>query len=70
MTLEYLWQIFNPGNTNFKNSLSGNNGTNYAIVGSTSGLQNYLELNPPVISLGLSSAYNQKGNAWQLSGDD
>jgi phospholipase/lecithinase/hemolysin len=67
VALEYLWQIFNPGNTNFKNSLSGNNGTNYAIGGSSSGLQNYLELNPPVISAGLSSAYSQKGNAWQLN---
>ena len=47
VALEYLWQIFNPGNTNFKNSLSGSNGTNYAIGGSTSGLQNNLELNQP-----------------------
>jgi phospholipase/lecithinase/hemolysin len=68
VALEYLWQIFNPGNTNFKNSLSsGNKGTNYAIGGSTSGLQNNLELNPPVINAGLSSAYHQKGNVWQLN---
>jgi len=67
VALEYLWQIFNPGNINFKNSLSGNNGTNYAIGGSTSGLQNNLELNPPVINAGLDSAYRQKGNAWQLN---
>lgn len=67
VAVEYLWQAFNPGDTSFKNSLSpGNLGTNYAIGGATSGLQNYLELNPPVISLGLSSAYSQKGNAWEL----
>jgi phospholipase/lecithinase/hemolysin len=68
VAVEYLWQTFNPGNTTFKNSLSpGQQGTNYAIGGSSSGLQNYLELNPAVISAGLSSAYSQKGNAWQLN---
>jgi phospholipase/lecithinase/hemolysin len=67
VAVEYLWQIFNPGSTAFKYSLSaGNLGTNYAIGGSSSGLQNYLELHPPVISLSLSNAYSQKGNAWQL----
>ena len=68
VAVEYLWQIFNPGSTAFKNSLSpGNQGTNYAIGGSSSGLQNYLELNPAVILAGLSTAYSQKGNAWQLN---
>ena len=68
VAVEYLWQIFNPGSTAFKNSLSpGNQGTNYAIGGSSSGLQNNLELNPAVISAGLSTAYSQKGNAWQLN---
>ena len=68
VAVEYLWQIFNPGSTAFKNSLSpGNKDTNYAIGGSSSGLQNYLELHPPVISAGLSTAYNEKGNAWQLN---
>jgi phospholipase/lecithinase/hemolysin len=68
VAVEYLWQIFNPGSTAFKNSLSpGNQGTNYAIGGSSSGLQNNLELNPAVISAGLSTAYNKKGNAWQLN---
>jgi len=68
VAVEYLWQIFNPGSTAFKNSLSpGNQGTNYAISGSSSGLQNYLELHPPVISAGLSTAYSKKGNAWQLN---
>ncbi|MCX5953755.1 MAG: SGNH/GDSL hydrolase family protein [Cyanobacteria bacterium] len=62
VAIEYLWQIFNPGGTAFKNSLSpGNQGTNYAIGGSSSGLQNYLEL------LSSSSAYSQKGNSWQLT---
>jgi len=69
VAVEYLWQIFNPGSTAFKNSLSpGSQGTNYAIAGSSSGLQNNLELNPAVISAGLSTAYHEKGNAWQLKG--
>jgi phospholipase/lecithinase/hemolysin len=69
VAVEYLWQIFNPGSTAFKNSLSpGSQGTNYAIAGSSSGLQNNLELNPAVISAGLSTAYSKKGNAWQLQG--
>ena len=68
VAVEYLWQKFNPGSTAFKNSLSpGNQGTNYAIGGSSSGLQNNLELNPAVISAGLSTAYKEKGNAWQLN---
>ena len=68
VAIEYLWQKFNPGSTAFKNSLSpGNQGTNYAIGGSSSGLQNNLELNPAVISAGLSTAYKEKGNAWQLN---
>ena len=68
VAVEYLWQAFNPGSTTFKNSLSpGTQGTNYAIGGSSSGLQNYLELNSSVISAGLSSAYSQKGNSWQLN---
>ncbi|MFO0139169.1 MAG: SGNH/GDSL hydrolase family protein, partial [Cyanobacteriota bacterium] len=71
VAVEYLWQKFNPGSTAFKNSLSpGNQGTNYAIGGSSSGLQNYLELNPAVNSAGLSTAYSKKGNAWQLQGFD
>jgi phospholipase/lecithinase/hemolysin len=69
VAVEYLWQKFNPGSTAFKNSLSPDNqGTNYAIGGSSSGLQNYLELNPSVVSAGLSTAYSKKGNAWQLKG--
>ncbi len=69
VAVEYLWQKFNPGSTAFKNSLSPDNqGTNYAIGGSSSGLQNYLELNPAVVSAGLSTAYSKKGNAWQLKG--
>jgi phospholipase/lecithinase/hemolysin len=68
VAVEYLWQLFNPGSTAFNNSLSpGNRGTNYAIGGSSSGLQNNLELHLPVISAGLSTAYSQKGNAWQLN---
>jgi len=68
VAVEYLWQAFNPGSTTFKNSLSpGNLGTNYAIGGSSSGLQNYLELNSSAIAAGLSSAYSQKGNSWQLN---
>lgn len=68
VALEYLWQTFNPGSTAFKNSLApGNQGTNYAIGGSSSGLQNYLELFQPAINAGLSSAYSKTGNSWQIN---
>jgi len=60
---EYLWQAFNPGNASFKASLSG--GTNYAIGGSTTGTENFIEvwnLTPDP----LRPNYQGLGNAWQL----
>jgi phospholipase/lecithinase/hemolysin len=43
---EYLWQRYNPGSTAFTPSLGG--GTNYAIGGATTGLDNYNLVNPLV----------------------
>jgi phospholipase/lecithinase/hemolysin len=59
VAVEQLWQLFNPGDTNFKPSLQG--GTNYAILGATSGKENNLQYNSLV-----SSAFTNKGNALQL----
>jgi phospholipase/lecithinase/hemolysin len=63
VAVEYLWKIFNPGDNSFKPSLSG--GTNYAILGATTGKKNNLEVGDPPGPL-LNSAFVNKGNAWQL----
>ena len=64
VAVEYLWQMFNPGNNSFKPSLSG--GTNYAILGATTGKKNNLEVGnvpgPP-----LNALFANKGNASQLN---
>ncbi len=44
VAVEYLWQRYNPGSTSFKPSLGG--GTNYAIGGATTGVDNYNQINP------------------------
>jgi phospholipase/lecithinase/hemolysin len=59
VAVEQLWQLFNPGDTSFKPSLQG--GTNYAIMGATSGKENNLQYNPLV-----SGVFANKGNALQL----
>jgi phospholipase/lecithinase/hemolysin len=59
VAVEQLWQLFNPGDTNFKPSSQG--GTNYAILGATSGKENNLQYNTLV-----SSIFVNKGNALQL----
>ncbi|HNC18355.1 MAG TPA: SGNH/GDSL hydrolase family protein [Accumulibacter sp.] len=63
VAVEQLWQLYNPGDTSFKPSLAG--GTNYAIGGATSGLENYNSVNPS--TGGLAPIFGQKGNAWQLA---
>jgi phospholipase/lecithinase/hemolysin len=63
VAVEYLWKIFNPGDNSFKPSLSG--GTNYAILGATTGKKNNLEVGDPPGPL-LNPAFVNKGNAWQL----
>jgi phospholipase/lecithinase/hemolysin len=64
VAVEYLWKMFNPGDNSFQPSLSG--GTNYSILGATTGKKNNLEVGnvpgPP-----LNAAFTDKGNAWQLS---
>ncbi|MBL8397174.1 MAG: PEP-CTERM sorting domain-containing protein [Candidatus Accumulibacter sp.] len=63
VAVEQLWQRYNPGDTSFRPSLAG--GTNYAIGGSTSGLESYNSINPNTGAL--APAFQQKGNAWQLA---
>ncbi len=60
---EYLWQAFNPGSQSPVASLAG--GTNYAINGSTTGLENFNSISPGVLP-GFRPAYDKLGAAWQL----
>jgi phospholipase/lecithinase/hemolysin len=60
---EYLWQAFNPGDNSFRASLAG--GTNFAIGGSTTGVENFVEV-WPVTPVFLKPFYQELGNAWQL----
>lgn len=63
VAVEYLWQSYNPGSTSFKPSLGG--GTNYAIGGATTGLDNYNLINPNVPAA-LQPSFNDLGLAQQL----
>ncbi|WP_291983484.1 SGNH/GDSL hydrolase family protein [Candidatus Accumulibacter sp. ACC005] len=64
VAVEYLWNMYNPGNTSFGPSLAG--GTNYAIGGATTGLESFSSVNPNV-PVALQPVYAQKSNAWQLA---
>ena len=64
VAVEYLWQMFNPGNTSFRSSLDG--GTNYAVIGATSGAENNLEVSGNLPSPA-NLKFADKGNAWQLN---
>ena len=64
VAVEYLWQIFNPGNNSFKPSLRG--GTNYAILGATTGKKNNLEVGTPP-GPQLNAVFTNQGNASQLN---
>jgi phospholipase/lecithinase/hemolysin len=60
--VEQLWTLYNPG-TSLQPSLAG--GTNFAVAGATTGLENFNVLNgrvPPE----LQPAYAGFGTAWQL----
>jgi phospholipase/lecithinase/hemolysin len=62
VAVEYLWQSYNGG-APFAPSLAG--GTNYAIGGATTGLENFNSVSP---STGpLAPAYDQLSNNWQLN---
>jgi phospholipase/lecithinase/hemolysin len=63
VAVEQLWQRFNPGDTSFAPSLAG--GTNYAIFGSTTGLESSIDFNTSIPE-SLRPVYRQKGNSWQL----
>ncbi len=64
VAVEYLWKMFNPGDNSFQPSLSG--GTNYSILGATTGKKNNLEVGnvpgPP-----LNTSFTNRGNASQLN---
>ena len=64
VAVEYLWQSFNPGNNTFRPSLNG--GTNYAVLGATTGSENNVAASNAVGSP-LNTAFDNKGNAWQLN---
>lgn len=63
VAVEYLWQAYNPGSTSFTPSLAA--GTNYAIGGATSGVENYNSVNPGV-PVPLQPIFTDYGNNWQL----
>ena len=64
VAVEHLWKLFNPGDNSFQPSLSG--GTNYAILGATTGKKNNLEVNNPP-GPQLNPAFADKGSNWQLN---
>lgn len=61
---EYLWKAFNPSAPPLKASLQG--GTNFAVGGATTGVENYIQYSNFTIAPSLKNAYADKGNAWQL----
>ena len=64
VAVEYLWNLYNPSKPfALKPSLSG--GTNYAIGGATTGIENYNSVSPTTGPL--QPAYNQLGAQWQLN---
>jgi phospholipase/lecithinase/hemolysin len=64
VAVEQLWQRFNPGDNSFMPSLAG--GTNYAVSGSTTGLESAIDVNASVPPI-LKPAYEKKSNTWQLA---
>jgi len=62
VAVEYLWRSYN-GNAPFIPSLAG--GTNYAIGGATTGVDNFNAISSTTGALG--PAYVQLGNNWQLN---
>jgi phospholipase/lecithinase/hemolysin len=64
VAVEYLWQNFNPGDNTFLPSRSG--GTNYAVLGATTGTENNVAASNPIGSP-LNLAFDNQGNALQLN---
>lgn len=62
VAFEYFWNAYNPGQALLP-SLAG--GTNFAIGGATTGLENYNAVNSNVPGL-LQPAFEDRGAAWQL----
>ena len=63
VAVEYLWQSYNPGSMSFTPSLAG--GTNYAIGGATTGLDNFNLINTRVPSA-LQPSFDDLGMRQQL----
>jgi len=67
VAVEYLWELYHPGTLGtpdaLKPSLDG--GSNYAIGGATTGVENYAQVSPSVPVV-LQPAYAQYGAAWEL----
>jgi len=61
---ENLWRAFNPAAPPLQASLMG--GSNFAIGGATTGVENYIEFSDFPIAQDLKNAYANTGNAWQL----
>lgn len=61
---EYLWRAFNPSGPALQASLQG--GSNFAVGGATTGVENYIQYSDFPITQPLKNAYEDKGNAWQL----
>ena len=61
---EVLWRAFNPSAPPLRASLLG--GTNFAVGGATTGVENYIQYSAFNISPTLKNAYAGTGNAWQL----
>src|SRR5262245_53509639 len=63
VAVEYLWQSYHPGSTSFTPSLAG--GTNYALGGATTGLDNFNSINSRVPAP-LQPSFNDLGMRQQL----
>ncbi|MCM8594494.1 SGNH/GDSL hydrolase family protein [Accumulibacter sp.] len=65
VAVEYLWNLYNPGDKSFKPSLAG--GTNYAVGGATTGSTSFNSVSSTVPPF-LQPAYVGTSNAGQLFG--
>jgi phospholipase/lecithinase/hemolysin len=67
VAVEQLWRLYNPTGPALKPSLAG--GTNFALVGATTGKANVLEIDPnPNLPAPLKAIYAPYGGASQLAG--
>ncbi|MFM7266447.1 MAG: SGNH/GDSL hydrolase family protein [Cyanobium sp.] len=62
---ENLWRAYNPSAPPLQASLLG--GSNFAVGGATTGIENYIKFSDFPIAPSLKDAYGNRGNAWQLA---